>query len=433
MSEIANAVVAEWLEETDLPDLIERDVPHPPLGKIPQVLAVVGPRRAGKTFYFFQLIKQLIREGTPKSDILFVDFEDYRLAEIREDPMARLLEAFHRMTGHLPRYIFLDEIQQLPGWSRVVRTLHNRRGLRVAISGSNSHLLGREVATELRGRCLECRMLPFSFPEILRLRDMQFSRRQAHTAARGSLLAAFGDFLRHGGFPDVARAVDARHRRGLLQGYFETIYYKDILERHDIRAKETLAAMMRHAVDQAGELFSLTAFAKTLKARGLDASKRTLSHYLGYLEDAFFVIAVEKFAFSQRQRTANPVKCYLLDTGFRQLGVPFSDDRGKLLENLVAIELRRRGADFFYFRDRVECDFVVVDAGRPVSGIQVCWEMNDKNRAREIAGLRAARDHLGTKAGWVLTHNQAGEEDGFSLVPVWQWLLGWENLAGTGI
>jgi predicted AAA+ superfamily ATPase len=427
MSEIANAVVAEWLEGTDLPDLIEREVPHPPFDQISQVLAVVGPRRAGKTFYFFQLIEKLMQAGRPKSDILFVDFEDYRLAEIHEDPMGRLLEAFHRLTGHLPKYVFLDEVQQLPGWSRVVRTLHNRRNLRVAISGSNSHLLGREVATELRGRCLECRILPFSFPEFLRLRKMNFTRTQAHTAARGSLLAAFGDYLHHGGFPDVTTAGSPRHRRSLLQGYFETIYYKDILERHDIRAKETLAAMMRHAVDQAGELFSISAFGKTLKARGLDASKRTLANYLGYLEDAFFVIAAEKFAFSQRQRTANPVKCFLWDTGFKQLAAPSADDRGKLLENVVAIELRRRGREFFYYRDRVECDFVVVEAGRPVSSIQVCWDLNDKNRGREIAGLRAAREHLGTKDDYILTHDQSGEEAGIPLIPVWQWLLGWVN------
>lgn len=425
MSDIATAVVADWLEESALPDLVDRDVLHPPFDEFSQILAVVGPRRAGKTFYFYQLIRDLIRGGAKKSDVLFVDFEDYRLAEIREDAMGKLLEAFHQLTGHLPKYVFLDEIQQLPDWSRVVRTLHNRRNMRVAISGSNSHLLGREVATELRGRCLECRILPFSFSEILRLKALNFTPAQMHTAARGSMLKAFQDFLFHGGFPDVAVSDSPIHRRQLLQGYFETIYYKDIIDRHEIRAKETLEVLMRHAVDQAGDLFSISAFSQTLKTRGLDASKRTLSNYLGYLEDAFFVIASEKFAFSQRQRTANPVKCYLFDTGFKQLGISFSENRGKLLENLVAIELRRRGNEFFYYRDRVECDFVVTDSGRPVSCIQVCWELNEKNLRRELTGVQAAAKTLGTKNNFVLTYDQAGEESGFQLIPVWQWLLGW--------
>jgi hypothetical protein len=126
---------------------------------------------------------------------------------------------------------------------------------------------------------------------------------------------------------------------------------------------------MRHAVDQAGDLFSISAFTATLKTRGIEASKRTIANYLGYLEDAFFVILSEKFARSQRQRTANPVKCYLFDTGFKQLAVNFSENRGKLLENLVAIELRRRGHEFFYFRDGGECDFIIAGGDPGLLGI----------------------------------------------------------------
>lgn len=423
----AQTVVAEWLEETVLPELVERDVGHPAFDSLGQILAVVGPRRAGKTFYFYQLIRQLLAAGHRRSDILMVDFEDYRLAGLSEDPMGKLLEAFHRLTGHLPTHLFLDEIQQLPDWSRVVRTLHNRRKFKIAISGSNSQLLSKEVATELRGRCLEARLLPFSFPEFLRLRNLRFSPAQFQTAAKGSILGAFQDYLNHGGFPDVALADSQVHRRQLLQGYFETIYYKDIMERYEIRAKAMLEALMRHLLDQAGDLFSISAFGRTLEARGLQASKRTIANYLGYLEDAFFVIPSEKFAFSQRKRTANPVKCYLFDTGFRQLGIPFSENRGKLLENLVAIELRRRGHEFFYFRDKTECDFVLTNSGQPVSCIQVCWELNESTRPREMAGLQTAAKALGTKLNFILTMDQSGEDKGFPIVPVAPWLLGWDG------
>ena len=425
MHPAAQTVIAEWLEETVLPDLVERDVTHPPLDSLNQILAVVGPRRAGKTFYFFQQIRCLLAAGKRKQDILMVDFEDYRLAGLRTDPMGELLEAFHALTGHLPEYLFLDEIQQLPDWSRVVRTLHNQRKFKIVISGSNSQLLARELATELRGRCLETRLLPFSFAEYLRLKGQEFTPAQWHTAARGSIQSAFQDYLHHGGFPDVAMADSPMHRRQLLQGYFETIYYKDILERHEIRAKGTLEAMMRHLIDQAGDLFSISAFSRTLEARGLPASKRTLANYLGYLEGAFFVIPSEKFAYSQRKRTANPVKCYLFDTGFRQLGIPFSENRGKLLENLVAIELRRRQKEFFYFRDKVECDFVITESDRPTACIQVCWELNDSNRQREVNGLRAAAEALGTRDNMILTLGQAGEEGGVTLLPITSWLLGW--------
>ena len=141
-------------------------------------------------------------------------------------------------------------------------------------------------------------------------------------------------------------------RAAAENGYYQTTYYKDILERYDIRAEETLSSMMRHAVDQAGEMFSISPFTKTLTQRSIECSKRTGANYFTYLEEAFYMILIEKFACSQRQRTANQAKCYLFDAGFQQLAVNFSPNKGKLLENLVAIELRRRGRVRLHHHER---------------------------------------------------------------------------------
>ncbi len=423
MSEAAKSIVSEWLEEFALPDLVEREAAHPALEGLKDILAIVGPRRAGKTFYFFQMIRGLLVSGVKKEEILFVDFEDYRLPELGHDPVDALLTAHYQLAGRAPRFLFFDEVQQLSGWSRVIRTLHNRRSFRIVISGSNSKLLSREVATELRGRCVELAMFPYSFHEYLGLRGIAVSPAILHGTARGKILGAFDDYLRGGGFPDVASSPSALRKRQLLQSYFQTTYYRDILERYDVRAKETLESLMRHAVDQAGDLFSISAFTATLKTRGIEASKRTIANYLGYLEEAFFVILSEKFARSQRQRTANPVKCYLFDTGFKQLAVNFSENRGKLLENLVAIELRRRGHEFFYFRDNGECDFVIADGGRPKSAIQVCWEFHEGNRKRELDGIRQASKSLGIKDRFFLTYNSPDPVGDIPSIPVWRWLL----------
>lgn len=424
MVDAAKAIVAEWLEEFPLPELVEREVAHPPIHRLKDILAVVGPRRAGKTFFFFQLIRELMeRHGVERSEILFVDFEDYRMAALGDNPADALLTAFYQLAGKEPSYLFFDEVQQLSNWSRVVRTLHNRRAFKLIISGSNSRLLSREVATELRGRCVEAPIFPFSFREFLRLRGETVTRSRLHTAARGRILGVFDDYLRNGGFPDVAARDSPVEKRQLLQSYFQTIYYKDIVERYAIRAKETLESMMRQAVDQTGGLFSISAFTKILQQRGQEASKRTVANYLGYLEEAFFLILAEKFAFSQRKRTANPVKSYLFDTGFRQLAVNFSQDRGKLLENLVAIELRRRGKSFFYYRDRGECDFVVLEGGKAASAIQVCWELAEHNRDRETGGLLQAARALETRTNLILTYNDSEQTGGYSVVPVWRWLL----------
>ncbi|MFM8830730.1 MAG: ATP-binding protein [Spartobacteria bacterium] len=423
MSEAAKAIVGEWLEQFRLPELVDREAVHPEVSNLSEILAVVGPRRSGKTFFFFQLIRDLIeKRGVARDRILFVDFEDYRLPYLGKDPAGELLTAFQQVAGHAPEYLFLDEVQQLPDWSRVVRTLHNRRAFKILISGSNSKLLSRKLSTELRGRCLELAMLPFSFPEFLRFKKIQVTTAMLHTESRGRIIAAFEDYLTGGGFPGVVACESALERRRLLQGYYQTTYYK-VLERYDIRAKETLSAMMRHVVDQAGELFSISAFTKTLKQRGIESSKRTVANYLSHLQEAFFVIATEKFAYSQRQRTANLVKCYLLDTGFKQLAVNFSANRGKMLENLVAIELRRRGKEFFYFRNKGECDFVLVEENRPVSAIQVCWEIHDQNRKRETAGLREALAELGIQDGRILSFDGKETVDEFRQTPVWQWLL----------
>jgi predicted AAA+ superfamily ATPase len=266
-------------------------------------------------------------------------------------------------------------------------------------------------------------MFPFSFREYLRLRGIAVSPGILHGTARGKILGAFDDYLRGGGFPDVAAGTSLLRKRQLLQSYFQTTYYRDILERYDVRAKETLESLMRHAVDQAGDLFSISAFTATLKTRGIEASKRTIANYLGYLEDAFFVILSEKFARSQRQRTANPVKCFLFDTGFKQLAVNFSENRGKLLENLVAIELRRRGHEFFYFRDGGECDFIIADGGRPRTAIQVCWEFHEGNRKRELEGIRQASKALGIKDRFFLTYNHPDPLGDIPSIPVWRWLL----------
>jgi predicted AAA+ superfamily ATPase len=270
---------------------------------------------------------------------------------------------------------------------------------------------------------VEVAMMPFSFPEFLRFKKIQFTPAMIHTESRGRLIAAFEEYLTGGGFPGAAGCESLLERRRLLQGYYQTTYYKDILERYDIRAKETLSAMMRQMVDQAGELFSISAFTKSLKRRGIESSKRTVANYLSHLEEALFVIATEKFAYSQRQRTANLVKCYLFDTGFKQLAVNFSANRGKMLENLVAIELRRRGKEFFYFRNKGECDFVLVEGNRPVSAIQVCWEIQEQNRKRETAGLREALAELGIQDCRILSFDDTEPIEEFSQTPVWRWLL----------
>jgi len=421
-------IIAEWLEEGDIPQLILRNQSYKEPITLKRILAIVGPRRAGKTYFMYQLIQSLLENGQGlKKDILFMDFEDYRLGGFTGDNMDELLAAFHQLAGRYPHFLFFDEVQHLPGWNRVLRTLHNRRRFKIIISGSKSKLLDREIATELRGRYEDITMLPFSFLEYLGYRGISFTPVSLRTAARGDIVAAFDEYIRHGGFPEVVMARNAAERRKLLQSYFKTIFYRDILERYNIKARHILDALMNEVLESYSGIFSITRFEKHLKQGGLPGSKRTISNYLYYLQDAFFVIANDKFSYSPRRRIMNPKKVYLTDTGFAALGRPFAENRGRILENLVAIELFRRGLETYYFKNRYECDFIIKQGPRPTHAIQVCWELTDRNEKREVAGLVDACGLLNLTSGTILTYAQdeKREKNGLkiSVLPVYKWLL----------
>jgi uncharacterized protein len=421
-------IVGEWIEEATLPALTPRTIGpiHPE--QLRDILAIVGPRRAGKTFLMFQLIGTLLDTGRwTKKDILFIDFEDYRLKGFRTEDVDSLFVAFNQMTGRSPTFLFFDEVHYLPDWSRVLRTLHNRRQYRIVISGSNSRLLAREVATELRGRYTDLLLLPFSFPEFLRFRQVPATPALLHTSARGRVLRAFDEYARDGGFPEALTRNTPAEKRKLLQTYYDTIFYRDILERFNIKAKAILDGMMTYVVNTPSELFSISSFEKQLRSRSIPGSKRTIANYLRYLEEAFFVITNEKFSYSPRQRLMNPKKVYLSDTGFLMLGTPFSENRGQVLENCVAIELFRRGKEMFYFKGRHECDFILKEGTRPGEAIQVCWELRPQNEKRELQGLMEALVTLKLQNGTLLTYSQEETKKinglTISISPVWKWLL----------
>ncbi|RPI70378.1 MAG: ATP-binding protein, partial [Geobacteraceae bacterium] len=409
------------------PPLIKRDPLDLALERTSEIIAVAGPRRAGKTCYMYQLIQDLLAQGNwSREDILFVDFEDYRLTDFTAADTDALLTAFQQVAGKAPTFLFFDEIQQLPGWSRVLRTLHNQNRYRIVVTGSNAGLLEREIATELRGRCRNILMMPFSFPEFLRFYGIPDDERTLLTPARGRVLKAFEHYLKEGGFPEVVKKETVPEKRELLQTYYRTIFFRDILERYNVKAKTLLEAVMRYSLNTFSDLFSISMFAKELKRQQLPGSKQTISNYLGYLQEVFFLTAHEKFSYSPRQRIMNPKKIYLLDTGFSLLSTNFSENRGKLLENAVAVEMFRRRAECFYYKGRRECDFIIKEGTKPKAAIQVCWELTPKNETRELRGLQEAMNTFAIEEGFILTNDEEREltfeSAKIQVMPVWKWL-----------
>jgi len=426
--EMLQKVVAEWLRGAEMPPLTPREQPVPDFAKMKRILALVGPRRAGKTYFLYQIIAGLLRSGKAKrNDILFIDFEDYRLKDFRPEDVEQLLAAFYHMAGKAPRFLFFDEVQRLPSWSRILRTLHNARKYAIVVTGSNASLLGSEIATELRGRYEDLMILPFSFREHLRHRDVPWDRALLATPESGLIAKAFDEYVKYGGFPEAAGIEEEPDRRRLMQTYFDTIFYKDVLERHGIRARHLLDLIMRNMLESYSSLFSISAFENQMKAHGQTGSKRSIAEYLRYLEAAFFITTCEKFDFSPRKRMMNPKKVYLMDTGFSLLASSFTENRGRLLENVVSIEFVRQRRRVLYYRNTSECDFLVQEGTRTAEAWQVCWALNRSNEKREINGLLEAMREYRIPEGGILTYAQeetrSVEGSEVRILPVWKWLL----------
>jgi predicted AAA+ superfamily ATPase len=287
--------------------------------------------------------------------------------------------------------------------------------------------LSREIATALRGRALAYTLFPFSFREYLRALGEEASRATVATAARNRVIARFDQFLGAGGYPEVI-SFDEPTRVKTLQSYFEIMLYRDIVERFDVRRPHLVKDFARRIVASNAQVFSVHKYYSDLKSRNVRVTKDTLYGLVDHFVDACFAIAVPKHDASEAKQAQALKKYYINDTGMVNACefVPV-EKAGSLLETLVLLELRKRDRAVAYFSVTNECDFVVQDRGTVVEAIQVCLEVTEANRRRELAGLAAAMTRFGLKQGLLITHRQ--EDDirtdagTVRMVPAWKWCL----------
>ncbi len=398
MENVIREVLNEWLVR-ELPDLIEREYKV----KISdRILAIIGPRRAGKTYFMFQMIKKLLNEGYEKENIVYVDFDDIRLSNLREENYSTFLKVVHELFkergGRI--FLFLDEVQNLKKWERWIRTLHNSGKFYIIVSGSSSKLLSKEVATQLRGRYVSKIILPFSFREFLKAKGVKLEYLDA-PEVRGRILRYLREYLEFGGFPEVVLEDDEGEKIRLLKVYKETIFYRDIVERHRIRDISGFETFMKVCIESFGKYLSLSKVHNYFRSIGIRKSKRTLWNYLKYLEQAFFLFTLEKFA-KVRERVAQPRKVYASDVGFFNLSEKVSKEIGIRMENVLFLELLRRTnekpfLDIYYFKDYQghEVDFLVKERDRVKELVNVTYANSfDEIDKREYRNLLKAYDLL---------------------------------------
>ena len=392
---------------------IKRDIPDHLLNS-DEIIVISGVRRCGKSTFL-----QQVRDINKDSDY-FINFDDDRLIQFEIDDFQQLLILFNSLFGEQKSFFF-DEIQNIKGWERFVRRLYDT-GNKVFITGSNASMLSRELGTRLTGRYLSHELFPFSFKEYLSFNEIEQTDTDLYDTKMIALIRNhFEQYGEYGGFPAYLKHKNKQY----LKALYESILYRDIMVRNMITAEREILELVFYLASNTSKLVSYTALAKLLGV----SNPTTIKNYLTFMEDTYLLFSVCKYDYSLKKQVRNPKKIYFIDNALVQtLGFSFSRDQGRLLENIVFIELLRRGYEVYYYQNGGECDFIVRDGVRIRLAIQVSQTLsNPETREREIRGLEIAMKDLSPEQGLILTEYEEGEtrieNQTVQILPVWKWCL----------
>lgn len=385
--------------------------------KSPQAQVVIGVRRSGKSTLCYQALqgKQL--------KFAYADFDDERLAMLKSEQLNDLLEVLYKIYGDF-ECLFLDEIQNIDGWHLFVNRML-RKKMHVIITGSNAKLLSGDLATHLTGRSKEIALFPFSFREFCIMKEVEIDRRT--TKAEAFRRAAFDEYMKQGGFPELLSFED---KRKYVSGLVDNILKRDIEERYSIKFKAAFEQMSQHLMNVSPTVVVTTDLAKLFHFK----SEHTAKNYVKYLKDAYLLIGIQKYSLKSRLRAVQE-KIYTVDVAMmdQRENAFAGENLGYRLETIVALHLYRKckmqGLDVYYLNDRYgECDFVVCKNNRVIQAVQVSYDISaEKTRKREVNGLLLAARQTKCQNLLLLTDHESGEmeEDGMKMKvqPVYEWCL----------
>jgi len=362
-------------------------------------IVITGVRRCGKSTLLHQLIKK-------QKKSYYLNLEDPRLGGFDLSDFNKIEEIMEEMYGRGGIYFF-DEIQNIPQWERYIRYLVDKKE-KVVLTGSNASLLSKELGTKLTGRHLNYELFPFSFKEFLSLKKVEPS------------LDSFKDYLFQGGFPEFLK----KNTSTILHDLLSDIIMKDIAIRFNIKNTEILRKIAVFLISNVGTEFSYNSIKKMFDIK----SVQSVIDYICFFENAYLIFNVPRFSYSFKQQQINPKKVYSIDNGFSSNNsASFSKDAGKMLENLVFLALRKKHKNIFYFREKRECDFVIKEKEKITKAIQVCYDLNEETKDREINGMLEALKEFNLNQGLILTYKQNDEfkieDKTIKVLPVWKWLL----------
>ncbi len=371
-----------------------------------EIMVITGVRRSGKTYLMYLLMQHLKEQG---KKAVYINFEDERLAFIQALDLDKLLEYIEEyLSSKKKKYLFLDEIQNIPLWQKWVS--RNFEKYKFIISGSNSQLLSSEFATAISGRYIELRIYPFTFNELVKPPN----KKTLLLRETALIKQKFDEYFEFGGFPEVI----LNKKKDILQDYFKSILLRDVIARHDIKHKQLLEKMALLLSTNIGNQISLYSLEK-LYSIGIN----TIKNYLNYLEESYMFIFIPKFSYSLKKQQYNPKKVYSIDIALSEsVSFRFSEDKGRKLENLILINIISNNKEVYYHKGTNECDFLILEKGKIIEAIQVTWSLNEQNKKRELNGLKEAMQKYGVK-GTIITYDQKETIEGIKIMPAWEWLL----------
>jgi len=377
-----------------------------------RVIILTGVRRCGKSTLLKQLMVQTTQWG-------YVNFEDERLLDFKAQDFEMLNEVLIETYGKIKIYFF-DEIQNIAKFETFVRRLQDE-GKKVIITGSNASLLSKEFGTRLTGRYKSFEVYPFSFSEYLTFKKIETTKENWYDINKKvELLKFFDEYLVTGGFPEYVKNKD----KDYIRTVFENILYKDIITRYSIKREKIIKELVNILATNVTSKITYNSLKNTL---GL-SNASTVKEYISYLNNSYLFFELLKIAHSVKKQLASPRKIFLVDSAFHQVcGLTFTLNKGKTLENVAFIELKRKKNDIYYYADKNECDFVIKDGTKITKAIQVCYTLSDFNKEREINGLIDAMNAFNLHEGTILTFEQTDELkiDGkkIRVMPLLRWAL----------
>ena len=430
--EIVKTILEEW-REREFPEITTRDLNIDKYlsSKINKIIVLNGFRRVGKTYILLDELKKILKNKNRK-EVIYMNFEDERIP-LKTEFLSQLFPEIIKVTGKVPDFIFLDEIQNFPAWSKWLRRVYDLYPkTKFFVTGSSSKMSLNKIPTELRGRYLLNKIFPLSFPEFLKFKKIDLQTN------KNKLMNSFEEYLIYGGLPEIVLA-NTSERLEIAKSYYSSVVNRDLIETYSIRNKESMKAILSLLLNSTS--YSYNRLYNSMKSLQHEIGKNTLIDYINFIEDSFFMFSLPIFSYKVKDRMQYPKKHYFIDNIFlSKISSNFSNNYGRLYENLVAVNLLKKEKEFFYWKneEHEEVDFVVKGGLKIDKLIQVCSNLDDEGvMKREVRALIKASKELRCKNLLIITKDKEREETfewfgvkrKIKLIPLWKWLLENKNLS----